>query len=78
MTRKGKILNDLHAALDDLCFKNHAPKRRSNKTFSMVVLDNHVRAINKSFFLHFTSLRSYDSHQSLCDTLLTLFHEIIT
>ncbi|TKY45888.1 proton pump-interactor [Spatholobus suberectus] len=42
MVRKGKILNDLHVALEDLCFV-HAPERRSNKTCFMGVLDNHVR-----------------------------------
>ncbi|KAL2981262.1 hypothetical protein AAZX31_13G278700 [Glycine max] len=42
MDRKGKILNQLHVALDDLCFVSHSPTTTSNKTCFMGELDNHM------------------------------------
>ncbi|KAK7272387.1 hypothetical protein RJT34_28937 [Clitoria ternatea] len=42
-TGKGKILNDLHGTLDELCFLNNAPKRRSNKMWLEGDLHNHIR-----------------------------------
>lgn len=50
MDRKGKILNQLHVALDDLCFVSHSPTTTSNKTCFMGELDNHVGIINKSIY----------------------------
>ncbi|KAF7805943.1 proton pump-interactor 1-like [Senna tora] len=41
MGSKGLILNDLHAALDELCFTKNAPRRVSNKLCFKGELDNH-------------------------------------
>ncbi|XLS86161.1 hypothetical protein HN51_036327 [Arachis hypogaea] len=46
VARKGKILSNLYVALDELCFMNNAPRRRSKKEkcFTEEEIDNHVRA----------------------------------
>ncbi|KAJ1434528.1 proton pump-interactor [Sesbania bispinosa] len=43
LAKEGKILNDLYMALDELCFVNNAPKRRSNNACFMGELNNHIR-----------------------------------
>ncbi|XLR44295.1 hypothetical protein S83_028955, partial [Arachis hypogaea] len=43
VARKGKILSNLYVALDELCFMNNAPRRRSKKEkcFTEEEIDNH-------------------------------------
>nr|XP_029150959.1 uncharacterized protein LOC112771261 isoform X2 [Arachis hypogaea] len=45
VARKGKILSNLYVVLDELCFMNNAPRRRSKKEkcFTEEEIDNHVR-----------------------------------
>ncbi|KAK7324710.1 hypothetical protein VNO77_28496 [Canavalia gladiata] len=42
MARKGKILNDLFVAFDELCLVNYAPKKKSNKACFKGELDYHL------------------------------------
>ncbi|XLT06450.1 hypothetical protein HN51_045199 [Arachis hypogaea] len=46
VARKGKILSNLYVVLDELCFMNNAPRRRSKKEkcFTEEEIDNHFNA----------------------------------
>ncbi|MED6154988.1 hypothetical protein PIB30_001130 [Stylosanthes scabra] len=78
VARKGKILSVLYMALDELCFMNNAPKRRSNKKNCFKEeLDNHnlnalMRHGSMSLAEEKQILRNISNHQRDADKFQSL------
>ncbi|MED6161830.1 hypothetical protein PIB30_064453 [Stylosanthes scabra] len=78
VARKGKILSDLYLALDELCFMNNVPKRRSNKKKCFKEeLDNHnlnalMRHGGMSLAEEKQILRNINNHQRDADKFQSL------
>ncbi|XP_020985016.2 proton pump-interactor BIP131 [Arachis duranensis] len=79
VARKGKILSNLYVALDELCFMNNAPRRRSKKKkcFKEEELDNHnlnalMRHGSTSLAEEKQILRNMNTHQRDADKFQSL------